>query len=162
MEAGTIPSNWDNLVKYSSEMATAQDVNLADTWPRLQSNEEASDPLSDTFVIVTDCHKHQKTNTSGSASDNKDIPILASEGDKLNLASSPTSQPMNQPAYNSFANAQSMSNNGRSGVQIDTFNSNSYSDPSSHNYYTQSLTIPTRLNPSENGLRQSIRLRKLR
>ena len=96
MEAGTIPSNWEHLVKYSPKMATAQDVNLADTWLRVQSNEEASDPLSDPFAIVTDRHKHQKTNTSGSASANKDIPVSVSEGDKSHEASSPTSQPMNQ------------------------------------------------------------------
>ena len=49
MEAGTIPTNWENLVKNSSKMATAQDVNLADTCMRGQSNEGLSDPLSDPF-----------------------------------------------------------------------------------------------------------------
>ena len=77
-------------------MATSQDVNLADTWLRVQSNEEASDPLSDPFAIVTDRHKHQKTNTYGSASANKDIPVSVSEGYKSHEASSPTSQPMHQ------------------------------------------------------------------
>ena len=37
MEAGTIPPNWENLVKHSSEMATAQYVNLEDTWLQGQS-----------------------------------------------------------------------------------------------------------------------------
>ena len=32
MEEGTIPPNWENLVKYSSKMDTAQDVDLKDTW----------------------------------------------------------------------------------------------------------------------------------
>ena len=32
MEAGTLPPNWEDLVKYSSEMATTTDVDLADTW----------------------------------------------------------------------------------------------------------------------------------
>ena len=32
MEAGTIPKNWEDLVKYSSERATTKDVTLADTW----------------------------------------------------------------------------------------------------------------------------------
>ena len=76
-------------------------------------------------------------------------------------ASSPTSHPMNQSAANSFANSQIMSNNGRSVVQIDIFNSNIYSDPLSHGFDTQSLRITTSLNPHENGLRRSIRLREL-
>ena len=77
-------------------MATDQDLYLADTWMWVQSNEGAPDPLSDTFAIVTDHHKCQNTNTSGSASANKDIPISVSEGEKSHEASSPTSQPMNQ------------------------------------------------------------------
>ena len=91
MEAGTIPQNWDNLVRYSTEMATAQDVDLSDTWLWGKSNEGASDLFSDTCDIVTDHHKRQKTNTSGSASTNKDIPISVSGGEKLHEASSLTS-----------------------------------------------------------------------
>ena len=110
-------------------MATDQDLYLADTWMWVQSNEGAPDPLSDTFAIVTDHHKLQKRNTSGSASANKKIPILVSEGDKSHEASSPTSQSMNHSATNSFDNYRSKSNNGRSGVQIYTYNSNPYRDP---------------------------------
>ena len=86
MESGTIPSNWENLVKYSSEMAPSQDVDLADTWLQVKFNEEESDPLSDPFDIMTDHHKRHKTNTSGYASGNKDIPISSSEGDKSHKA----------------------------------------------------------------------------
>ena len=32
MEASTIPRNWEDLVKYSSERATTKDVTLEDTW----------------------------------------------------------------------------------------------------------------------------------
>ena len=46
--------------------------------------------------------------------------------------------------------------------QIDTYNSNLYSDPSSHNFDTQSLTITKRLNPHDNGLRRYARLRESR
>ena len=120
-----------------------------------QSNEGASDLLSDSFVIVNDPHKRQKTNTAGSASFNKDIPVSVSEGVKSHEASLPTSQPMNQCSANSFSNSRRTSNNGISGVQIDTYNSNLYSDPSSHDFDTQSLTMPKRLNPNENGLHQS-------
>ena len=76
-------------------------------------------------------------NTSGPASTNKCIPISDYEGDKSHEAISPTSQPMNKSESNSFANAQSMSNNGRALFQIYTFNSNPYSDPLSKNYGTQ-------------------------
>ena len=75
MEAGTIPPNWYKLVKYSSKMATAQDVHLLDTWLRGQSNERSSDPLSDPFAIATDNQKRQKTNISGYASSNKNITV---------------------------------------------------------------------------------------
>ena len=32
MEASTLPPNWEDLVKYSSDMDTTKDVNLEDTW----------------------------------------------------------------------------------------------------------------------------------
>ena len=141
-------------------MATSQYIEFSDTWLRVQYNEGASGPISYPFAIVTDNHKIQKTNTSGSTYDNKDISVSASKGDKLHEASSPTSQPMNNYADNSFANNQSISNNGRARFQIDTFNSNLYSDPLSHDSDTQSLIIPTRLNPRDNELLQSPCLRK--
>ena len=43
MEAGTLPPNWEDLVTYSSEMATTKDVNLADTWLNGQSVVGATD-----------------------------------------------------------------------------------------------------------------------
>ena len=109
MESGTIPKNWEKLVKYSSKMATSQYVDLSYTWMQGQSNKGASDLISDTFANVTDHHKRQKTNTSGSASANKDIPISASEGYTWHKAISPTSQPMDKSADKSFANSQSVS-----------------------------------------------------
>ena len=124
MESGTIPPKWENLVKYSSEMATSQYVDLGDTWMQDQSNEGASDPLSDPLAIVTDHLKRQNMNTSGYASSNKDIYVSVSEGDKSPKASLPTSQPVNQPAANSLDNYRIKSNNGRAGVQLYTYNSN--------------------------------------
>ena len=95
MEAFTIPPNWEDLVKHSSEMAASQDVDLADTWLWGQSNVGASDLLSDPFAIVTDHHKHQNKNSSVSDYNNKDISISVSEGDKSHETRSPTSQHMN-------------------------------------------------------------------
>ena len=60
---------------------------------------------------------------------------------------------MNQSVANSFANSQINSNNGTCGVQIDTYNSNQYIGTSSHEFDTQSLKIPKRLNSHKNGLR---------
>ena len=62
MEAGTLPPNWEDLVKYSSEMATTKDVNLEDTWLNDQYAACTTDQLSDPFVIVTD---HTKTSKDG-------------------------------------------------------------------------------------------------
>ena len=140
-------------------MATAQDVDLSETWIRGQYNKGTLDTLSDPFDIVNDHQKYQKTNTSGSTSTNKDIPISVSEGNKLHDSIWPTSQPMNQFAANSFANYLSKSNSGRTGVQTGTYNSKRYNDPLSHNFDTQSLTISKRFNPHDNGLCQSTRLR---
>ena len=86
-------------------MATAPDVDLADSWMQGQSNEGAPYPLSYPFGMVTDHHKRQKTNTSGYVSANKDIPISVSEGYKLHEESSRDSDPMNQSTANSFANS---------------------------------------------------------
>ena len=118
-------------------MATSQYVDLEDTGLNRQSNKGAFHPLSYTFAIVTYNNKRQNTNTSGYASANKDIPISVSEGDKLNESRLPTSQPMNQSEANSLTNYQSKSNNIRAEVQIDTYNSNLYIDPSSHDFDTQ-------------------------
>ena len=136
METGTIPPNWENLFKYSSEMATAQDIDLADTCLQVKCNKRALDQILGPFIVVTHHHKRQKINASGSTSNNKDIPISVSEGDKSHESSSPTSQPMNQSAANSFANYRSKSNNVRYGFQIDTFNSNPYRNPLSHIVFT--------------------------
>ncbi|KAL7532041.1 hypothetical protein ACHAXR_004390 [Thalassiosira sp. AJA248-18] len=66
MEAGTIPPNWDELVKYSSERATAEDVELVDTWLNSSSQDvDAKDRLNDPFAIVTDHHKRRQTETTG-------------------------------------------------------------------------------------------------
>ena len=84
MEADTIPPNWGNLVKHSSEMATAQYVDFADTWLRVQSNKGAPYPISESFPFVNAHRKRKKTNTLGSASTNKYILISVLEGVKLN------------------------------------------------------------------------------
>ena len=55
MEAGTLPPNWEDLVHHSCETATAEEVELADSWLSAVATEGANDDqLSDPFAIVTD------------------------------------------------------------------------------------------------------------
>ena len=60
MEAGTVPPNWSDLVKYSSELATTQDFSLAETWHgsrSSQSNLKAIDnPVVNPYSILSDQH----------------------------------------------------------------------------------------------------------
>ena len=80
MEYGTIPPNWEDLVKYSSEIYTSKDINLLDTWLNgPPGSVGAKDQISDPFDVVTYHHKSQNTNTTGSSLP-KPNPILASEG----------------------------------------------------------------------------------
>ena len=80
MEAGTLPPNWEDLVKHSLETETLKDVGLAYTWLNGQSNVGASDQISDPFVIMKDQHKHKNKNTPGSTPASNKIPILDCEG----------------------------------------------------------------------------------
>ncbi|KAL7524874.1 hypothetical protein ACHAXR_002639, partial [Thalassiosira sp. AJA248-18] len=164
MEAGTLPPNWEELVKYSSERATAEDVELADTWLNSSSqNVDGKDRLNDPFAIVTDHHKRRKTATTGTTPP-KPTQTLASEGE----SSTPSqTEHSSEPAANSFATSErmpSIAKNGsdRTGAHTDTFgDSNPTIDAISHDYQKESLKMPTRQNPRENGLRRSPRLLEL-
>ena len=72
MEAGTLPPNWQELIKHSSEMATTEYVFKADTWFSDQKIVDATDQLTDPFVIVPDHHKKQRPQRRAS---NKITPI---------------------------------------------------------------------------------------
>ena len=67
MEAGMLPPNWEEIVKYSSEVATTKDVNLVENWLNGQSAARATDQLSDPFAILIDHTKRQKMDTPGSS-----------------------------------------------------------------------------------------------
>ena len=60
--AGTLPPNWQELIEHSSEMATTEDVFKADTWLSDQQMVDATDQLTDPFVIVPDQHKNNDHN----------------------------------------------------------------------------------------------------
>ena len=165
MEAGTIPPNWKELVQYSSERATDEDVALADTWLNSSSqNVDAKDRLNDPFAIVTDHHKRRKTATTETTPPKPNL-TSASEGD----SSSPSqTEHSSETAVNSFATSgrkPSNAQNGRerTGVFTDTFgDSNPTIDSGSHDYQNESLKMPQRQNPHENGLRRSPRLQEKR
>ena len=99
------------FVKYSSEMDTTTDVDLADTWLNGQSAAGATDQISDPFAIVTDHAKRPRTDTPGSqlSTPSNNIHTSNSEGDNSHGISSGTSQQeqSNQAAANYFANTRS-------------------------------------------------------
>ena len=59
MKAGTLPSNWQELIEHSSEKATTEDFIMADTWLSDQQMADATDQLTDPFAIVPDQHNKQ-------------------------------------------------------------------------------------------------------
>ena len=165
MEAGTIPPNWKELVQYSSERATAEDVALADTWLNSSSqNVDGKDRMNDPFAIVTDHHNRRKTETTVTTPP-KPNQTTASEGD----SSSPSqTEHSSEPAANSFATSgrkpsSAQHGSDRTGAITDTFgDSNPAIDTRSHDYQKESLMMPHKQNPYENGLRRSQRLQEKR
>ena len=59
MEPGTLPPNWQELIKHPSEMATTKYIFKADTWFSNQKIVDATDHPTDTFATVPDQHKKQ-------------------------------------------------------------------------------------------------------
>ena len=166
MEAGTLPPNWENLIQHSCETATAEDIELADTWLSAVAKEGANeDQLSDPFVIMTDPAKRRKTAAPGGSKDNttqKGTPTSVSEGDKIttfgvSLQPSPQTQ---QPARIQQAAGGSLSNNSdQAGALRDIFGSNPTNTPNSHDSAVLAMQMPAKLNPYENGLCRSPRLK---
>ena len=60
MEAGTLPPNWQDLIKHSSEKAATEDLFKADTWLSVQQIVDSTDQLTDLFAIVPDQRKNQQ------------------------------------------------------------------------------------------------------
>ena len=101
MEAGTLPPNWEDLVEHSCETATAEEIELADSWLSSVADVGADkDQLSDPFAIVTDPTKRQKTEAPDGFKDNPAIqapPISDSEKDNTTSGTSFQSLPKTQP-----------------------------------------------------------------
>ena len=87
MESSTLPPNWEDLVKYYSELTTIKDVYLEETWLNDTSAAGATDQLSDPFSIVTDHMKRPRTDTPGSqdSSPSSNIHTSISDGDKSHV-----------------------------------------------------------------------------
>ena len=58
METGTLPPNWQELIEHSSEKATTKYIFMSDTWLSDQKIVDATDQLTDPFVIVPDQRKN--------------------------------------------------------------------------------------------------------
>ena len=55
MEAGTLPPNWEDLVRHSCETATANDVKLSSLWLSAVTKEDSNDDqLLDPFAVLSD------------------------------------------------------------------------------------------------------------
>ena len=62
MEAGTLPTNWVDLIHHSCQTTTAKEVELTESWLSAVAKEGAiDDELSDYFSIVTDSTTSHKT-----------------------------------------------------------------------------------------------------
>ena len=72
MEVGTLPPNWQELIEHSPEMATTKNVFKADTWLSDRQIVDATEQLTDPFVIVPDQHKKQQPQRRAA---NKSTPI---------------------------------------------------------------------------------------
>ena len=136
-------------------MATAEDVNLADTWLNGPPGSlGAKDQLSDAFSVVTNHHKHQNTNTTGS-SPPKPNPISASQVDSYIPSQE---EQLSEVVSNLFVAPESklsiaQPRSDRSGVCTNTFfNYDPMFDKKSHDADKESLKIPIQQNTRENGL----------
>ena len=66
MEAGALPPKWEDLVEHSCEAATAEEIELTDSWLSAVANVGADkDHLSDPFAIVTGPTKRRKMEAPG-------------------------------------------------------------------------------------------------
>ena len=163
MEAGTLPPNWEDLVEHSCERATAEDIELADSWISAVANAGADkDQLSYPFAIVTDPTKRQKTEAPGGSKDKPEIqgpPVSDSEEDKTTSRTSLQYFLQTQQAAANQRVAGSPSSNAlRAGSLRDIFGSNLTSKPNTHDSVVIAMQMPAMLNPYENGLCRSLRL----
>jgi len=164
MEAGTVPPNWSDLVKYSTERATPEDFDLAETWLSAQPDVTKDQPLSDPFGVVTD-HHLADSNASAPIRQESRIttptPVADSEGDHSS-ASQPAreSSAVSSPAVK----ARKLNNRDRVRVEHNDFSSPSTttSTASSSPGQSDELKMPKRINLNESGLRRSERIRNVR
>jgi len=158
MEKGSTPPHWEDLVKYSSEMATKEDYNIAETW--LQSNQNnkvqpTDNPVVDPFDVVSDQHNNNSQLNSGKISTQfKNLPVtntltcsavMANEKDRLPNQSTCSGCALADTAPANALMSQTI--NGTTGV-VNDFDSNRTTSDTSAN----ERSMPTRNNLRESGL----------
>ena len=159
MEAGTLPHNLQELIEHSSEKATTKDVFKADTWLSDQQIVDATDQLTDPFVIVPDQRKKQLPQRRAA---NKSNPITEHVVSKEGF--SPRSSLLSHCDLTSHAaenlfDINGCTNIGRAGAAQNTIRPNRIAY---HGVHKNLYATPEIMNPHENGLRWSPRLRKQR
>ena len=159
MEAGTLPPNWQEIIEHSPEKATTEDVSKVDTWLSDKKIVDATDQLTDPFVIVPDQRKKQRPQRRAANESNPITEYVVSKGDRL-----PHSLPFPHcdltihAAANLF-DINGCTNIGRAGAAQNTSRPNRIAY---HGVHTNLYATPERMNPHDNGLSWYPRLRKQR
>ena len=140
-------------------MATAEYVFKADTWLSDQQIVDAADQLKDPFAIVPDQHKKQQPQRRAANESTLITEHAVSEGDFSPHSSPPPHCDLTRHAASNLFDINVCANIGRAGATINTGRPNRIADLG---VQTNIYATPERMNPHENGLRWSPRLRKQR
>lgn len=167
MRAASLPPNWEDLVKYSSERVTNEEFDLAETWAKkLETDSEAepslmptADPsstrITDPFAIVADHNQGSTLSPAQAPSPSSDSnQVQPSEGEK---SSEPSSKRVSfgsskNAAASSKSSKRTKLNDGTSAGQSQASsaaNAQSTTDP---------LSMPSIINLETAGLRRSARI----
>ena len=159
MEAGTVPANWKDLFKYSSELATDEDFTLAESWFANDSQPELTptNPITDPFEVVSDQRNKrsglQSSSNLTNASEKRLPGIMAdSEGDDL------TTRRKRQREGTSLTAASALSTRAQQMSQVDATRVQSINRTDTQS--VDELKMPTQINLRESGLRRSERIKK--
>ena len=109
-------------------MATTKDVFNADTWLSNQKIVDATDQLTDPFLIVPDQHKKQRPQRRAAKKSNPITEHVVSEGDRLPPSSPPPHCDLTSHAAANLFDINGCANIGRSGAAINTGRPNRIAD----------------------------------
>ena len=140
-------------------MSTTEDVFKANTWLRDQQMVDAMDQLTDPFAIVPDQHKKQLPQRCAANESTAITEHAVFEGYHFPHSSPPPHCDLISHAAVNFFGINECTNIGRAGAAQKTSRPNRIAD---HVVHTNLYAAPERMNPHENGLRRSPRLREQR